>query len=95
MLVITERREIGEICGHRVYEVSKSEIISLRISSVLCNIANSSDDNRFFYIFFYYILPLFFFVPSLLLKKVSVFFFLFGEKRLSACVHFLYPSTFL
>ncbi|CAF1967900.1 hypothetical protein YC2023_083032 [Brassica napus] len=47
MLVITERREIGEICGHRVYEVSKSEIISLRISSVLCNIANSSDENRY------------------------------------------------
>ena len=95
MLVITERREIGEICGHRVYEVSKSEIISLRISSVLCNIANSSDENRCFYIFFYYILPLFFFFPSLLLKKVSVFSFLFGEKRLSTCVHLLYPSTFL
>ncbi|CAH8392882.1 unnamed protein product [Eruca vesicaria subsp. sativa] len=47
MLVITERREIGEICGHKVYEVSKSEIISLRNSSVLCNIANSRDENRY------------------------------------------------
>ncbi|CDY67249.1 BnaC02g44270D, partial [Brassica napus] len=47
MLVITERREIGEICGHRVYEVSKSEIISLQNSSVLCNIANSRDENRY------------------------------------------------
>ncbi|KAF8113397.1 hypothetical protein N665_0050s0053 [Sinapis alba] len=47
MLVITERREIGEICGHRVYEVSKSEIISLRNSSVLSNIANSRDENRY------------------------------------------------
>ncbi|KAL0701129.1 hypothetical protein Bca4012_057251 [Brassica carinata] len=46
MLVITERREIGEICGHKVYEVSNSEIISLRNSSVLCNIANSRDENR-------------------------------------------------
>ncbi|KAG2311253.1 hypothetical protein Bca52824_022810 [Brassica carinata] len=45
MLVITERREIGDICGHRVYEVSKSEIISLQNSSVLCNIANSRDEN--------------------------------------------------
>ncbi|CAN6848858.1 unnamed protein product [Brassica oleracea] len=47
MLVITERREIGDICGHRVYEVSKSEIISLQNSSVLCNIANSRDENRY------------------------------------------------
>ena len=46
MLLITERREIGEICGHRVYEVSKSEIISLRNSSVLSNFANSRDENR-------------------------------------------------
>ncbi|XP_013612420.1 PREDICTED: phosphoinositide phosphatase SAC4-like [Brassica oleracea var. oleracea] len=47
MLLITERREIGEICGHRVYEVSKSEIISLRNSSVLSNFANSRDENRY------------------------------------------------
>ncbi|CAF2215499.1 unnamed protein product [Brassica napus] len=46
ILVITERREIGEICGHRVYEVSKSEIISLRNPSVLSNIPNSRDENR-------------------------------------------------
>ena len=52
MLVITERREIGDICGHRVYEVSKSEIISLQNSSVLCNIANSRDENR--YLLFHY-----------------------------------------
>ncbi|KAF3505885.1 hypothetical protein F2Q69_00000883 [Brassica cretica] len=47
MLVITERREIGEICGHRVYEVSKSEMISLQHSSVLSNFANSRDENRY------------------------------------------------
>ncbi|ESQ42102.1 hypothetical protein EUTSA_v10012697mg [Eutrema salsugineum] len=47
MLLITERRDIGEICGHRVYEVSKSELISLQSSSVLCNIANSRDENRY------------------------------------------------
>ncbi|CAH2072255.1 unnamed protein product [Thlaspi arvense] len=47
MLLITERREIGELCGHRVYEVSKSEIISLQNSSVLCNIANSRDESRY------------------------------------------------
>ncbi|KAJ4908053.1 Phosphoinositide phosphatase SAC4 [Raphanus sativus] len=47
MLVITERREIGEICGHRVYEVAKSEMISLQHSSFLGNIANSRDENRY------------------------------------------------
>ncbi|KAJ4883573.1 Phosphoinositide phosphatase SAC4 [Raphanus sativus] len=48
MLLITERREIGEICGHRVYQVSKSEIISLRNSTgVLSNFANSRDENRY------------------------------------------------
>ncbi|KAH0896080.1 hypothetical protein HID58_045648 [Brassica napus] len=46
MLVITERREIGEICGHNS-QVSKSEIISLQNSSVLCNIVNSRDENRY------------------------------------------------
>lgn len=48
MLLITERREIGEICGHSVYEVSKSEIIALQNSSAVCNIANSRDENRYF-----------------------------------------------
>lgn len=48
MLLITERREIGEICGHSVYEVSKSDIIALQNSSVLCNTANSRDENRYF-----------------------------------------------
>ncbi|VVB16939.1 unnamed protein product [Arabis nemorensis] len=47
MLLITERRVIGEICGHSIYEVSKSEIISLQNSSVVCNIANSRDENRY------------------------------------------------
>ncbi|WZZ40018.1 hypothetical protein YC2023_036277 [Brassica napus] len=50
MLVITERREICQICGHMVYEVSKSEIISLRNSSVLSNIANSRDENVCFHL---------------------------------------------
>ncbi|KAG2298299.1 hypothetical protein Bca52824_034771 [Brassica carinata] len=65
MLVITERREIGEICGHKVYEVSNSEIISLRNSSVLCNIANSRDENReWLHVFIYYTLPPFYEVKS-------------------------------
>lgn len=63
MLLITERREIGEICGHSIYEVSKSEIIALQKSSVLCNTANSRDENRYLiylllhYAFFFFSIP--------------------------------------
>ncbi|XP_010520516.1 PREDICTED: phosphoinositide phosphatase SAC3-like isoform X2 [Tarenaya hassleriana] len=47
MLLITERRKIGAICGHSVYAVSKSEIITLQNSSVPCNFVNSRDENRY------------------------------------------------
>lgn len=47
MLLITERRQIGEIFGHSVYAVSKSEIVALQNSTLQCNIANSRDENRF------------------------------------------------
>jgi len=42
MVVITKRRKIGAICGHTVYAVSKSEMISLQNPSVQSNI----DENR-------------------------------------------------
>ncbi|KAG7564296.1 SAC domain [Arabidopsis suecica] len=47
MLLITERRQIGEIFGHSVYAVSKSEIVALQNSTLQCNIANSRDENRY------------------------------------------------
>lgn len=87
MLLITERREIGEICGHRVYEVAKSEIISLQNSSVLCNIANSRDENRYLDIsIFCYIVPFFHSMHSY--EEKLCFSFLFGEKR--GCTVFSY-----
>ena len=79
MLVITERREIGEICGHRVYEVSKSDIISLRNSSVLSNFANSRDENRCLDNIF---MPMFCLFQACCLRE-------------STCVYLLHPSTFL
>ncbi|CAD5324742.1 unnamed protein product [Arabidopsis thaliana] len=51
MLLITERRHIGDLFGHSVYAVSKSEIVALHNSTVQCNFANSRDENRFFEIF--------------------------------------------
>ncbi|WZZ51731.1 hypothetical protein YC2023_051838 [Brassica napus] len=74
MLVITERREICEICGDRVHEVSKSEIISLRNPSVLSNIANSRDENKCFDLPYTILCP--FFVCSKLIVEESFLFFL-------------------
>ena len=42
MVLITKRRQIGAICGHTVYAVSKSEMIPLQNPSVESNI----DENR-------------------------------------------------
>ncbi|RDX72707.1 Phosphoinositide phosphatase SAC3 [Mucuna pruriens] len=47
MLLITKRRQIGAICGHTVYAVSKSEMIPLTNSSVQSNIINSKNENRY------------------------------------------------
>ncbi|ESW10609.1 hypothetical protein PHAVU_009G223600 [Phaseolus vulgaris] len=43
MVLITKRRQIGAICGHTVYAVSKSEMIPLQNPSVESNI----DENRY------------------------------------------------
>lgn len=48
MLIITKRRQIGAICGHNVYAVSKCEIIPLPNSSVQSTITNSENENRSF-----------------------------------------------
>ncbi|KAK7291771.1 hypothetical protein RIF29_07180 [Crotalaria pallida] len=47
MLLITKRRQIGVICGHNVYAVSKSEMIPLPNSSAGSNIFNSNNENRY------------------------------------------------
>ncbi|XP_022732406.1 phosphoinositide phosphatase SAC3-like isoform X2 [Durio zibethinus] len=47
MLIITERRQIGAICGHNVYAVSKSEMIPLPNSTVNTSIADSKNENRY------------------------------------------------
>ncbi|WOL02658.1 phosphoinositide phosphatase SAC3-like [Canna indica] len=47
MLLITRRRKIGNICGHTIYAVSKSEMISIPHSTVQSNMAYSKDENRY------------------------------------------------
>ncbi|KAM6583675.1 hypothetical protein CsatB_010677 [Cannabis sativa] len=47
MLLITERRQIGAICGHSVYAVSKSEMIPLSNSAFRASITDSKNENRY------------------------------------------------
>lgn len=47
MLLITKRRQIGTICGHTVYAVSRSEMIPLPNPAVWSTIAVSKNENRF------------------------------------------------
>ncbi|XP_022148395.1 phosphoinositide phosphatase SAC3-like isoform X2 [Momordica charantia] len=47
MLLITKRRQIGTICGHTVYAVSRSEMIPLPNPAVWSTIAVSKNENRY------------------------------------------------
>ncbi|KMT03423.1 hypothetical protein BVRB_8g191080 [Beta vulgaris subsp. vulgaris] len=47
MLLITERRQIGSICGHAVYAISKSEIISLPYSAEQAHMTDSRNECRY------------------------------------------------
>ncbi|KAL0719488.1 hypothetical protein Bca4012_068812 [Brassica carinata] len=47
MLIITKRRKLGEICGHTVYGVAKSRIVTVPHASVLSNVAYSKDEKRY------------------------------------------------
>ncbi|KAG6431623.1 hypothetical protein SASPL_109702 [Salvia splendens] len=47
MVLITKREQIGVICGHNVYAISKSEIIPLPNSAVGANMVNYKNENRY------------------------------------------------
>ncbi|KAK1287997.1 Phosphoinositide phosphatase SAC2 [Acorus calamus] len=47
MLLITKRKQIGVICGHNIYAVTKSEMIELPNPSVQSNMDNSKNENRY------------------------------------------------
>ncbi|KAK9705737.1 hypothetical protein RND81_07G078100 [Saponaria officinalis] len=47
MLLITKRREIGSICGHTIYGISKSEMIPLLNSSERADMLVSKNENRY------------------------------------------------
>ncbi|KAL4178813.1 hypothetical protein AMTRI_Chr13g117040 [Amborella trichopoda] len=47
MLIITKRRQIGAICGHTVYAITKSEMIAVPYSTAQNNMAYSKNENRY------------------------------------------------
>lgn len=47
MLLITKRRQIGTICSHPIYAVSRSEMIPLPNPAVWSSIAISKNENRY------------------------------------------------
>ncbi|XP_030467303.2 phosphoinositide phosphatase SAC2-like [Syzygium oleosum] len=47
MLIITKRRKIGDICGHAIYSISKSDMIPIPNSQVQTNMAFSKIENRY------------------------------------------------
>ncbi|XP_058781494.1 phosphoinositide phosphatase SAC2-like [Vicia villosa] len=47
MLLITNRKKIGKICGHNVYAITKSEMVPIPHPSVRSKLAYSKDENRY------------------------------------------------
>ncbi|XP_039033926.1 phosphoinositide phosphatase SAC2-like isoform X2 [Hibiscus syriacus] len=47
MLLITKRRKIGAICGHTIYAITKSEMITIPNSSAQSNMAYSKNEKRY------------------------------------------------
>ncbi|XP_017649486.1 phosphoinositide phosphatase SAC2-like isoform X1 [Gossypium arboreum] len=47
MLLITKRRKIGAICGHTIYAISKTQMITIGSSPVQSNMAYSKNEKRY------------------------------------------------
>ncbi|XP_074268269.1 phosphoinositide phosphatase SAC2-like [Silene latifolia] len=47
MILITERRKVGMLCGHAIYAVAKSKMIPIPHSTVRSNVGNSKNENRY------------------------------------------------
>lgn len=48
MLVITKRKKVGEICGHTVYGIAESQMISIPHPSIQTKVANSEAEHKYF-----------------------------------------------
>ncbi|KAL9256002.1 Phosphoinositide phosphatase SAC2-like protein [Drosera capensis] len=47
VLLITERRKVGMICGHAIYAISKSKMIPIPHSTMRPNLDSSKNENRY------------------------------------------------
>ncbi|KAL1350251.1 hypothetical protein HN51_014370 [Arachis hypogaea] len=47
MLLITKRKKIGTICGHNIYAITKSQMITVPHIIMLSKMAYSNDENRY------------------------------------------------
>lgn len=47
MLLVTQRRKVGVICGHAIYSITKSEILPLSDSTKASSVDNSKNENRY------------------------------------------------
>ncbi|KMZ57881.1 Polyphosphoinositide phosphatase [Zostera marina] len=47
MLLITKRKEIGTICGHTIYTITKTKMIPIPNSTVQSDITDSRNENRY------------------------------------------------
>lgn len=47
MLLITKRRKIGEICGHAIYAITKSEMIPISNPTVRTSMSYSKNESRY------------------------------------------------
>lgn len=46
MLLVTQRRKIGDICGHEVYAISKSEMLEITDSTTRSSMVYPKDEKR-------------------------------------------------
>jgi phosphatidylinositol 3,5-bisphosphate 5-phosphatase len=66
MLIITERKKIGEIFGHPVYQVARTSMVELSNSKSRSSFQDSKDESR------YSIKPLMFLIIPYLTRNISI-----------------------
>ena len=46
MILVTKRRQIGSICGHAIYSIEESQLITVPHPSVQTEVSHSKDELR-------------------------------------------------
>lgn len=48
LILVTKRRQIGCICGHAIYSIDESQLISIPHTSIQTDIAHSKPEMRYY-----------------------------------------------